>query len=196
MTALVPLAQALGIAFASGISPYATVALLGLGAQSGVVGALPAPLEVVGAPAVIALALALTLLEFVATLVPGVASAWDAVHTFIRPPAAAAMALFVAWSGGVALFVAAGLLGGTVGLAAHATKLGARVALDASPAPVSNGMANAAEFATVALIVLLVGTHPFVTLAGAALLVASVLWLVRRRWRAIRVALTSGTRDT
>jgi len=89
--------------------------------------------------------------------------------------------------------VAAGLLGGTAGLAAHATKLGARVALDASPARVSNALANGFELATVALVALLVWSHPVATLGVASLVLVSVLWLVRRRWRAIREAFRTPT---
>ncbi|MFI5310167.1 MAG: DUF4126 domain-containing protein [Gemmatimonadales bacterium] len=188
MTALVTLAQALGIAYASGISLYATVALLGIAERWGVVPALGAPLAAVGNAWIVGLAFSLTVVEFLATLIPGVASAWDAVHTFIRPPAAAAMALLVAWHASPALLLAAGMLGGTLGLATHATKLGTRVTVDASPEPMTNGMANVGELATVAFVVTAVWRHPFLTLALALAVLAGMMVLVRKVWRAILAA--------
>lgn len=186
MTSLVTLAQALGIAYASGISLYATVALLGIAERWELVPALPAPLEVLGNPWIVGLAFLLTVVEFLATLIPGIASAWDAVHTFIRPPAAAAMALLVAWHGDATMLVAAGLLGGTLGLATHATKLGTRVAVDASPEPVTNGMANLGELATVGLVVTMVWRHPFVTLGAAVAVLGGMMVGIRKVWRTIR----------
>jgi hypothetical protein len=186
VTSLVTLAKALGIAYASGISLYATVALLGIAERWGLVPALPAPLDVLGNPWIVGLAFLLTVVEFLATLIPGIASAWDAVHTFIRPPAAAAMALLVAWHGDAAMLIAAGLLGGTLGLATHATKLGTRLAVDASPEPVTNGMANLGELATVGLVVTMVWRHPFVTLGVALAVLGGVMVGVRKVWRALR----------
>jgi hypothetical protein len=186
VTSLVTLAQALGIAYASGISLYATVALLGIAERWGLVPALAAPLDVLGNPWIVGLAFVLTVVEFLATLIPGIASAWDAVHTFIRPPAAAAMALLVAWNGNATILVAAGLLGGTLGLATHAAKLGTRVAVDASPEPVTNGMANLGELATVGIVVTMVWRHPFVTLGAAVAVLAGLTVMLRKVWRAIR----------
>lgn len=190
MAALVTLAQALGIAYASGISLYASVALLGIAVRWGLVLPLAAPLDSLGNPCIVGLALALTAVEFLATLIPGVASAWDAVHTFIRPPAAAAMALLVAWHGSPVLVLAAGLLGGALGLATHATKLGTRVAVDSSPEPVTNGMANLGELTTVAIVVTLVWRHPFMTLAFALAVLGGMMVLIRKAWRRVRRALS------
>ena len=50
MTSLVTLAPALGIAYASGISLYATVALLGIAERWGMAPALATPLDVLGNP--------------------------------------------------------------------------------------------------------------------------------------------------
>ncbi len=186
MTALATLAQSLGLAYASGISLYSTVALLGIAERWGLVGNVPAPLDALQNPAIIGLAFTLAVIEFAATLMPGIASAWDAVHSLIRPPAAAAMAVLAAWHGDAAIVIAAGLLGGTVGLATHATKLGVRVAVDTSPEPLSNGLANVAELGTVALVVTFVWAHPFVTVGAAAVLLVTVMMFVRLLWLVVR----------
>ena len=106
MSSLTTLVQALGIAYASGISPYATVALAGIANRMGWIDTLPGALGAVSHPVVIAIASILTVIEFLATLIPGVASVWETIHTAIRPPAAAALAVLTAWHGDPALIAA------------------------------------------------------------------------------------------
>ncbi len=184
------LAQALGVAFASGISPYATVALVGLGARLGWIGPLPGELGVVSHVWVIALAASLYAIEFTATLIPWVASAWETVHSLIRPPAAALLAVLTAWGGDPSLVIAAGLLGGGLGLATHATKLGIRYAVDTSPEPITNGAANVAEVGIVATIGYFIWQHPIVTLSAALVLLVLLMVVLRVVWRTLRRAAT------
>ena len=189
MSSLTTLVQSLGIAYASGISPYATVALAGIASRMGVIDTLPGALNAVSHPAVIVLASALTVVEFLATLIPGIASLWETVHTAIRPPAAAALAVLTAWHGDPALIAAAALLGGGLGFATHATKLGLRYTIDTSPEPVTNGAANILELGAVATIAYAVWNHPYVTLSIALAVLVLLILLVRSIWRAARRAL-------
>jgi heme exporter protein D len=186
MQQLVTLAQALGVAYASGISVYATVALLGLAQRVEWIAPLPGSLSAVGNIWVIAIAGALYVIELLATLIPGVASAWETFHSLIRPPAAAALAVLTAWQGDPLVTVIAGLLGGTLAAGTHATKLGLRYAIDTSPEPVTNGMANAAELGVVASVAFFVWSHPFVTLTLALVLLVALVLAVRAIWRGIR----------
>ena len=195
MTALTTLVQALGVAYASGISPYATVAIAGLASRMGWIDSLPGALGAVSHPAVIVLASILTVIEFLATLIPGIASLWETIHTAIRPPAAAALAVLTAWHGDPALIAAAALLGGGLGFATHATKLGLRYTIDASPEPVTNGAANIAELGAVATIAYAVWNHPYITLTVAIAVLVMLMLLVRTIWRAARRALR-GVRPT
>ncbi|HUQ81134.1 MAG TPA: DUF4126 domain-containing protein [Gemmatimonadaceae bacterium] len=202
MNALTTLVQSLGIAYASGISPYATVALAGLAARMGWIDSLPGALGAVSHPAVIGLASLLTGLEFLATLIPGVASLWETVHTAIRPPAAAALAVLTAWHGDPALIAAAALLGGGLGFATHATKLGLRYTIDTSPEPITNGMANVAELGAIAAITYALSNHPYITLGIALTVLVLLMLLVRSIWRAakrairgVRGSVLSGTSD-
>jgi len=183
---LFTLAQSLGLAYLSGISLYATIAFLGLASRVGWVGPLPGVLGGFVNPIVIAVATILAVIEFVATLVPGVASLWETAHTFIRPPAAAVLAVATAWHADPSLVLVAGLLGGGFGLASHVTKLGLRVAVDTSPEPVSNGIVNTAELGVVASLSYLIWQHPFAALAIAVLLLILTAMLVRMVWRALR----------
>ena len=189
MNALTTLVQSLGIAYASGISPYATVALAGIASRMGWIDALPGALGAASHPAVIVLASVLTVIEFLATLIPGVASLWETAHTAIRPPAAAALAVLTAWHGDPALIAAAALLGGTLGLATHTTKLGLRYTIDTSPEPITNGAANIAELGAVAAIAYAVWNHPYITLGIALAVLILLMLLVRSLWRAAKRAL-------
>jgi heme exporter protein D len=191
MNSLTTLVQALGVAYASGLSPYATVALAGIADRMGWIDSLPGALGGVSHPVVIVLASVLMVMEFLATLVPGLASVWETVHTAIRPPAASALAVLTAWNGDPALIVAAALLGGGLGLVTHTTKLGVRYTIDTSPEPVTNGAANVAELGVVAAIAYGVWNHPYITLTVAIALLVLLILAVRSIWRSARRALRS-----
>jgi Domain of unknown function (DUF4126) len=186
MSSLTELAQALGIAYAAGINLYATVAILGLAERSGWITSLPGPLHGIDSLWIISLASILYVVEFLATLVPGLASLWESVHTVIRPPAAALLAAGTLWGGDPKVMLAAALLGGGLALATHGTKLGLRVAVDTSPEPVTNGVVNVAELGVVTALIALVGRHPVLALVMALVLLVTLLLLVRAVWRGLR----------
>ena len=112
MNALQTLAQAAGVAYAAGLNLYATVGIIGLAARFGWIGPLPGSLAGLTSWWVIGVVLVLTTIEFFASLIPAVASAWDTVHSLVRPPAAAALAAATAWHGDPAFVLVAALLGG------------------------------------------------------------------------------------
>ncbi len=194
-SALTAVVQSLGLAYASGISLYATVAFAGIAQRLGWID-LPPALHVLGDPIVIGVAGVLALVEVLASLVPGIATAWDAVHTAIRPLAAGALAVLATWGASPRVVIVAGLVGGALGLATHATKLGVRAAVDLSPEPFSNAAVTVGELSVVAALGWAVWHHPWAAFACAlALLVGSFL-LVRALWRLVRQALagTFGSR--
>ncbi|MFN2399028.1 MAG: DUF4126 domain-containing protein [Gemmatimonadaceae bacterium] len=186
MEILTTLVQSLGLAYAAGVNLYATVALTGLAARLGWIGALPEALAPISEPWVIALAGSLAVIEFLATLIPGIASLWDTIHSAIRPPAAAMLAVLVAWHGDASLIIAAGLLGGGLGLATHTTKLGLRYAVDVSPEPVTNAAFNLAELSLVATLSYFIWQHPYLTLGAALVLLICLIVMLRLAWRAMR----------
>jgi hypothetical protein len=188
------IAQAVALASAAGVSIYGTVAVLGLAGRFGWIDTLPPALAGVTAWWVIAVAATLYAVEFLATLVPGIATAWETVHSAVRPLAGAALAAGAAWQADAGFTLLAALLGGTLALGTQATKLGARVTIDASPEPLTNGAANVAELGFVATIALLVWEHPWVALAIALVTVVLVALLVRAAWRALRSLFTRTTR--
>ncbi|HEV7830325.1 MAG TPA: DUF4126 domain-containing protein [Pseudonocardiaceae bacterium] len=186
MNALQTLAQAAGIAYAAGLNLYATVGIVGLAARLGWIGPLPGSLAGLSSWWVIVAALTLMVIEFAASLVPAVASAWDTIHSLIRPPAAAALAAATAWHGDPAFVLIAALVGGTLAVTTHTTKLGLRYAVDMSPEPISNGVTSTAELGLVATISLLVWQHPYLTLAFALAVLCLLVALVRLIWRTLR----------
>jgi hypothetical protein len=175
-------ASVIALAIAAGISPYAMVAVLGLAQRAGWIASLPAQLVAVSNTWVITLAVLLTLVEFVATLVPGVASAWEAAHAALRPPAAALVAVLMMWGGDPALVIAAALVAGTLAFGTSLTKLGARLAIDTSPEPVSNGAASVGEVTLVSLISIFVWKHPVLAAIAAVTIVIVAALLVRAVW--------------
>ena len=126
------------------------------------------------------------MVEFVATLIPGVASAWETLHSLIRPPAAAVLAAAAAWHADPVIVLIAALLGGGLAITTHTTKLGLRYAIDASPEPFTNGVANITELALVSAVAVAIWSHPIITLAIALVVLAFLIVMVRLIWRALR----------
>ena len=186
MSSVTTVVQSLGVAFAAGINLPATVAVLGVSERAGWIGPLPGLLGAVGSVWVIAIAVALYAIEFLVTLIPGVASVWETAQTVIRPPAAAFLAVATAYNLNPVFLVAAGLLGGGLALTTHGTKLGLRYAVDASPEPFTNGIINMAELGTITAIATFIWAHPFITLSTAILLLILLILVVRRILKTLR----------
>lgn len=186
MFSLITLVQGLGLAYAAGLNLYAAVAVTGLAIRNGWITNVPTTIEPLGNWLVIGIALTLYAIEFVATLIPGVASAWETLHSLIRPPAAAALAAATAWHADPVIVLVAALLGGGLAITTHTTKLGLRYAIDASPEPVTNGLANVTELGLVSAVAIAIWHHPFITLSVALLVLVCLVMMVRLIWRALR----------
>lgn len=195
MSSITTVAQSVGVAYAAGINLPATVAVLGIADRAGWIDPLPGALAAVSSIWVIGLASVLYLMEFLVTLIPGVASVWETVQSVIRPPAAALLAVATTYDLSPPMVVAAGLIGGGVALTTHGTKLGLRYAVDTSPEPVTNGIANMAEFATIASIAVFIWNHPYITLSIAILTLILLILVVRRVVKTLRALLRGGWRN-
>lgn len=186
MDALSIVTLAMGAAWASGINLYATVLLVGLLGSFGLV-PLPDALSPLTSPVVLAVAGVAYCLEFFADKIPGLDSAWDAVHTFIRIPAGALLAAGAATGLGDDYLVALALIGGAaVAAGSHATKAGGRAMINTSPEPVSNWAASFFEDVLVVVGLLLALFKPVLFLAFAAAFFLLVLWLLPKIWRGLR----------
>lgn len=178
------LSLTLGVAWASGINLYAAVAMLGIGGAMGYV-ELPDNLTVVQDPLVIVAAAFMYCVEFFADKVPGVDSVWDSLHTFIRIPAGAMLAAGAVGHVDPAIAIAAGLTGGALTAATHATKAGTRMLINTSPEPFSNFGASLAEDVAVFAGLWAALSHPVLFLAVLAIFLILICLLLPKIARGI-----------
>lgn len=179
------IALTMGVSWASGINLYAALLTLGLlGATDSIV--LPEGLEILANPAVIAAAGFMYLVEFFADKTPGVDTAWDGLHSFIRIPAGAVLAAGAVGDVSPVAELLAIILGGSLAATAHATKASARLLINASPEPFSNWTASIAEDVAVVGGLWTALYHPELFLALLLLFLVLVIWLLPKIWRGIR----------
>jgi hypothetical protein len=176
--------------WASGINAYAVVLLLGLMGVTGIGDDVPPALERTD---VLVVAGVLFLIEAVADKIPYLDTAWDAVHTVIRPIAGGVVAALLAGQNGSLPQLAAAAIGGTTALASHLVKAGVRMGVNTSPEPASNIIVSLAEDLGVSGIIVLAIFHPLpaaiiaaVALALGMVTVIFIMSRIRRYWRRLR----------
>ncbi len=182
------LGLALGAGFSSGLNLYATVATLGLLQRFQIIH-LPVTLEALAHPWVIGIAVALYAIEFLADKIPYFDTAWDAIHTLIRPPAAAILAYASAGAAPPEWRWGAALLAGGVALTSHGTKASARAAANASPEPFSNWTLSFGEDLLAVFLSWLAAAHPAATIVVVTILVALAIFVLFHLFRFLRRAL-------
>ena len=135
---------------------------------------------------ILGIALVGTIAEFFADKVAWIDSAWDAVHSVIRPVGGALLSMAIIDGGDPAWQVGSLLLGGGAAFLAHSGKAGARTLVNASPEPFSNvAVSTGEDVATVGLMGLALAS-PVAAALIALLLVIVSLWLVFAARRALR----------
>jgi Domain of unknown function (DUF4126) len=189
------LAWAFSTGWASGISGYSVVLILGLAGRLFGASGVPPGLERTD---VLVAAAVLFVVDLVADKIPYVDSIWDAVHTVVRPAIGATVAALIAGQSGSLSQIAAATTGGLTALASHAVKAGLRAAINTSPEPASNVAVSTAEDVTVAGVVSLSVLHPVAAAVIAGVLLVTGIALVmlllgrirrfRARWRERRLA--------
>ena len=186
MEVIATLGRTLGFSFAAGLNLYATVALVGLASRYDWV-ALPPQFEVFDNDLVIGVALAMYVIEFCADKIPWVDTAWDAVHTLVRPLGGALIAVAALGEASPMIQGLVALLGGSVAASSHLTKAGARAMVNTSPEPVSNWVLSLGEDLLVVGLGFLALRYPVAALVVAGLLLATILAffgvIARLAWR-------------
>jgi hypothetical protein len=177
---------ALGTSFASGLNVYATVAAAGIFQRLGVI-QLPDSLQVLANPVVMGIALTMFFIEFIADKVPYVDSAWDAVHTFVRPPAAAIIAYSAFGQVSEEWKVGAALLAGGVALTSHGAKASTRAAANTSPEPVSNWILSLFEDGLAVFLAWMAAAHPVLTAGIVVVLVLLALLVIWKLFGYLRI---------
>ena len=181
------IAMTLGVAWASGINLYAAILVLGVMGAGGYT-QLPESLTVLQDPLVLFAAGTMYFVEFFADKIPGVDSGWDAIHTFIRIPAGAMLAVGAAQGLEInqAAELAAALLGGSLAATSHLTKSSTRLVLNASPEPVSNATASVLEDLAVIGGLWTALNYPVAFIIFIILFILLAIWLLPKLWRAIK----------
>ena len=126
------------------------------------------------------MAVILFLIEFFADKIPYVDSAWDTVHTFIRPAGAAFMAYAGTAGSGEAVQLSMALLGGTVALDSHLTKATTRVAINTSPEPFTNSLASFSEDTLVVVALWLIAVHPVIAGVLVISFIVFSIWFLKK----------------
>ena len=173
--------------WATGINCYLVVLVLGVADRLGDLSQVP---DALGSWPVLAVALVMYAMEFVADKIPLLDSTWDAISTAIRPTAGAVIGVLLAGDASSLDQAVAGVVGGGTALLSHLVKAGSRLAINSSPEPVTNIGASIAEDFAVLGVVWFALDHPRAAAAVAGVLLVLglvVLYLVakvvRRGWR-------------
>jgi hypothetical protein len=188
----VELGTVLASSWSAGISVYAVIAVLGLAGRFGWI----ETSEFLQQPWLIAVALALAVVDLVVDKIAWLDSGWDAVHTVIRPAVGAA----IGWLAPNQMVgpdipdpLVLALTGGGLAFSAHAAKASIRAVVNTSPEPASNVVVSLLEDGLVAGLLALAFTYPLI--AGGVTLVLFVISVAvsiglyrvaRRTWRRLR----------
>ncbi|HCS29256.1 MAG TPA: hypothetical protein DIW43_17495 [Spongiibacteraceae bacterium] len=178
----------MGVAWASGLNLYAAILVLGIGGATGNV-ELPPALQMLQDPMVIMAAGLMYAVEFFADKTPGVDTAWDSLHTFIRIPAGAMLAAGSVGDVTPALQVAAGILGGSLTSVTHAAKASSRVLINTSPEPFTNWTASVMEDVAVIGGLWAALNHPVLFLVLLVLFILLLIWMLPKLWRGAMIVL-------
>jgi hypothetical protein len=184
MTGQLSVAEILGLAASvsllSGWRLYLCVLATGLAMHFDL---LPLPehlaaLKVLASPWVMGAAGLAAVVEFLADKIAWLDSAWDTLHTVIRPLGGALLALAVIDPADPATQAIAFILGGGASLLAHGGKASARAAVNTSPEPFSNMAVSTAEDILTGGLLVLAYAYPVVAGGVALMLLALTIWLL------------------
>jgi len=179
---------AASVSLLSGWRLYLVVLATGLAMR---VGWVPLPdqlagLAVLGNSWVLTVAAVGAVGEFVVDKFAFFDSAWDAVHTVLRPLGGGLLALAVIDPGDPAVQVIAALLGAGGALLSHGGKAGVRALVNTSPEPVSNAVVSTTEDFAAGGLLVLAFAMPVAAAFFALLMAAGAIWLIITARRTLR----------
>jgi hypothetical protein len=191
MQPLAHLASILGLSFVSGVNLYLGVLVTGLCVRYNWVTGLPGELSILGHPAVLVAAGLFYALEFFADKIPFVTVIWDFIHTVVRPVGGALLSLAAAGDLPPVVQVLATLVGGTIALSTHGTKMGFRLAAHAAPEPATHAAISVAEDVGVVGLLMLAYSHPVIASIVIVILLGLMAFIIPRIFRTLRFLLAS-----
>jgi len=181
----------MGSSWAAGVNLYLTTAGLGIAHRMGWV-ELPGNMEALANPFVIGAALLIFAIEFFADKVPYVDSAWDSVHTFIRPAGGMLLGYLAMADVGPAIQYPVALLTGSIAMDSHLIKATSRAAINTSPEPVSNIVASTTEDISVLGAIYLIIKHPVVASILVILFILFSIWFLKKMFRFLKKVFSKG----
>lgn len=182
------LSVALGLAALAGINLYLTVFATGMAIHYHWITLDPAyqSLDVLGEPVVIIVSGVLYLFEFLADKIPWVDSAWDAVHTIIRPIGGALLAIQVLGHPSPTMSVVVALIAGGTSLLTHTAKTTTRLTTNTSPEPFSNIALSFGEDIAVVSGLALIYHNPIIALVVFACAIGAFIYFAPKILRALK----------
>lgn len=188
MDVLETLAVALGFATLAGLNLYLVVLVTGLAINQGWVDVSTTypDLMVLGDPLVVTAAGIFFCLEFFSDKIPWVDSLWDSVHTLIRPVGGGLLAIHTLGPVDPGFEVVIAMLAGSATLVAHGFKSGTRLAINASPEPVTNVVASVSEDVAVLGGLALMSVNPILAAVLCLLFLGLSLYLTPKLFRRIK----------
>jgi hypothetical protein len=166
---LIVLGQIVSVAFAAGLNLYATIALLGLAVRLNWIAGLPPAIYGLSNPVVLITAAVLYAFEFFIDKIPYADTAWDAIHTIVRPVAVSALVFAALGEASLPLQIGGAGLAGLIALAAHGLKAGLRLILNVRPRKVRTAFISMLEDVIAIALAAAALMYP-----GAALIVAAI----------------------
>ena len=181
MTAVEVVALAASFSLLSGWRLYFTLLVAGLAMRFELI-ALPeklAQLDALANPWVLGVAAIGFVAEFFADKIAWLDSAWDGLHSVIRPLGGALLAMAIVDPGDPAMQIVTFLLGGGAALLSHGVKSSTRAVVNTSPEPLSNAVVSTGEDVATAGVAVLALSNPYAAVVIAiAMLIASVIALL------------------
>ena len=174
-----------GVGWASGINLYATMLVLGLMNQTGYI-VLPEQLQILSHPMVLFASGAMYMVEFFIDKIPGVDSAWDTLHYFIRIPFGALLAYGATGDQQTALELAAVIVGGGTAALSQTAKSGTRILVNTSPEPFSNWFLSVSEDVAVIIGLWAALKNPILFLVLFVCFIIFLIWLMPKIFRGIK----------
>jgi hypothetical protein len=195
MESIATLGRAMGFSFAAGINLYAAVAILGLASRYDWV-TLPPQYQAFDNDFIIATAIGLYVIEFIADKIPWFDSVWDTIHTAVRPIGGALIAVTTLGDASPTTEALVALMGGTLAAGTHFSKAGTRALANTSPEPFSNWILSLTEDGFVVMLGLIALKYPalaaMIVIAGTIVILmfaAILVRAIRRRWGRRRPAM-------
>ena len=188
MGAVELIALASTVSLLAGWRLYFVTFIVGIAMKLGWIG-LPEQLHALDVLAndwIIGIAAVGALAEFFADKIAWVDSAWDAIHSVVRPIGGALLSMAIIDGSDPAWQVGSFLLGGGAAFLAHAGKAGARALVNASPEPFSNIVVSTGDDVMTGGLLALAIANPVAALLIAIILVLLSIWLVIEARRILR----------